>query len=554
MNLKIKELTLKNYRNIKYQSLYFGGASAFICGENRRGKTNTLEALYWLLTDDLLNSSDISRIKPNGDNNDLITSVCAVFSYLDCGITKTLELKKEFKSVFKNERGEEVATFQGNKTDYYINNLLCETKTDFIKQLADILRVEINADINIIKALINPLYFGELGEGKDWQDLRRFIENLAPKDTTESADYSALTDDLTRYDGDIEKVKKYYRSSIKALSTQEAAEKGKIDYIESLPRVSSEEKERAELFLKQTQEDEPTDKINKLKTDISTLERRINAINTGLEDKTSEEHKLAENRELLIKQIKEIKPLTVCPTCHHTLTDEEQKATTDKIKADLIVQGKAEKLRRDELKADIDKLLADYKLNLDLLESKNKELKELTDNQSNRAVMLNNITHYSKVLADYERQEINDEKADEYKNKLRDYTRQRIAFEQKLEVAKSYYIKQAERLDNIQLSLFGKKYFAFLKHNINGTDEPICKVLVNEKTLWANASKSERILTGIEIIEKLKKILDLPTLPILFDEGGEISSNSFQKITTDAQVICVKVVDNIESIEIRPIN
>ena len=66
--VRLLEFELTNYRNIEHEVYVFDGSNAKIVGENRIGKTNTLEAIYFLLTNYLLDgSSDLSAIKPLSD-------------------------------------------------------------------------------------------------------------------------------------------------------------------------------------------------------------------------------------------------------------------------------------------------------------------------------------------------------------------------------------------------------------------------------------------------------------------------------------------------------
>ena len=64
MEVQIKKLELTNYRNIPHVVYEFDGNSKIV-GENKVGKTNSLESIYYLLTDKLLDGSvDIAQIKP----------------------------------------------------------------------------------------------------------------------------------------------------------------------------------------------------------------------------------------------------------------------------------------------------------------------------------------------------------------------------------------------------------------------------------------------------------------------------------------------------------
>ena len=190
----------------------------------------------------------------------------------------------------------------------------------------------------------------------------------------------------------------------------------------------------------------------------------------------------------------------------------------------------------------------------DLKNQKLSRLDALNRAESERANKLTDIEKYKALKSDYEKQQEYKAKIEKLKADTKELSKSRIVFEQKLEIAKSYIVEQAKAMTEKQKEIFGKKYFDLVKYNLNGSIEPICKVLVNEKIPYSSASKSERVLIGIEILEVLKKLLSLPNLPILFDEGGEISKKSMQKIKTKSQLICVKVADNIEEIEINSYN
>ena len=128
-----------------------------------------------------------------------------------------------------------------------------------------------------------------------------------------------------------------------------------------------------------------------------------------------------------------------------------------------------------------------------------------------------------------------------------------IATEQKREALKTYIYTKLRLLDEHIAKVFGKLRFQLIKENINGGFDPVCKPYIYDvdkdcttNVLWRSGSKSEKILTGITIVEAIKKELNLTELPFLFDEGGEISNETLRhKFKTNAQIICVRVEDNI---------
>lgn len=125
--------------------------------------------------------------------------------------------------------------------------------------------------------------------------------------------------------------------------------------------------------------------------------------------------------------------------------------------------------------------------------------------------------------------------------------------EQKKEALNKFIYTKLRLLDEHVAKVFGKIKFQLIKENINGGFDPVCKPFIynidkqeSTNTLWKSGSKSEKIITGIAIAECIKRELNLTELPYLFDEGGEISTDTFKtKFKTNAQIICVKVEDNI---------
>ena len=542
MKIKLEKLTIKNYRCIDSASFTFDGDRLSIEGENGKGKTSILEAIYWLLTGDLLKGGNNNSLKPLNAPINTIVEVKGSFSFGN----KQVEIIRQLEPIIKDDE------LTGNTTKTYVDGIGFDKQKDFINEFEKLLGIsDLNTDLDIVKLCVDPLYLAEKCESTEWQTVRKFIEQLANnKGLDVATDTELIKDDLERYEFDIEKVKKFYRSSIKALSLQEASEKGKIDYLESLPRISEEKKADAELLLREASKNKVDDETSELKTDILKLENNIEKLDEDIKEKSDRLDYLNVHRQALLKQIKEFKPISECPTCHHKLSEEERTSIADKVKADLIAQGKTEKKEREQLQSDIDDLLTKSHELTDLLTAKKNELNVLLNREKVKDDILPNLAELNRIVADYERQQENDEKIVELKSLIKGMSATRLSFEQKLESAKSYYIKQADLLDKAQADLFGKKYFAFIKQNINGNYEPICKLIYDEKVPYTSCSQSEKIRLGIDLIESLRKLIDLPLLPILFDEGGEISKDTFSKIKTDAQIICVRVSDD-EEIKIK---
>lgn len=77
----------------------------------------------------------------------------------------------------------------------------------------------------------------------------------------------------------------------------------------------------------------------------------------------------------------------------------------------------------------------------------------------------------------------------------------------------------------------------------------VCYPIVNNSNAqFKNASTSEKVMCGIQIIETFKRELGLPNIPIIIDEIGELDSYSIDKLKeiTSSQIIASRVNDNFE--------
>lgn len=196
-----------------------------------------------------------------------------------------------------------------------------------------------------------------------------------------------------------------------------------------------------------------------------------------------------------------------------------------------------------------------------LIEEKKTALREASDNFYKGQQDTRNLIEeekakqepFKKVISDrefYLRQMANLDKARDTKVA---HTQELANAEQKRELIKSFAIEKLKMLDENVSKVFGHIKFQLIKENINGGFDTICKPYiydiekdVSTDVTWKSGSKSERVITGIAIAECIKRELNLPNLPYLFDEGGEISTETFKtKFKTDSQIICVKIVDNV---------
>ena len=309
---------------------------------------------------------------------------------------------------------------------------------------------------------------------------------------------------------------------------------------------------------------------------------------------------------------------TECPLCHRRYSDEEiaerSKNIVEELKGkyqEIINQGKENSSKKNELElkaVEINNKITDIDRQITNIQEQQQtasvKIKELTDNinavkvdvienpkiavlkseiaeleeqlresresfakgvNNNNELILEEqraMEPLKKVVEDYSYYLRQQEKLEDVKKAKDKHTDELSDLEQKKELLNQFIYTKLKMLDENVSKVFGNIKFQLVRENIKeGSFDAVCKPYIfdiekNESTdtTWKSGSKSERVITGIAIAEAIKKAINLPNLPFLFDEGGEISTDTFAtKFVTDSQLICVKVVDNVNNPLVQPI-
>ena len=668
--IRLMKLELTNYRNIEHEIYSFDGANAKIVGENRIGKTNTLEAIYFLLTNYLLDgSSELGAIKPLSDTKKEVV-VEGTFDVFDTETPQVpprqISLKKTYKEKWVKTRGSDEVTMQGHIETYYINGIEQPKEKIYYDNLQEFfgIRNDEKGEVDLIQMLINPLYLGNLGESKDWTKLRTYIVKLiGDVEDTEIFDKEPITkvleQDLLNALGKTDQLKKMYKDKIETLNTQITGFESQIELLEKTEKPSDEEVENAkaqveataqkilelkndsgkdsvveqlerEVFeltkeivaknqvefneylekQKASQSNEQGNKVGALHSQVNRYVEALSDIQIKKDREKNELSTLNQKRNNLTTQYKEceLKIKTIdnevikqCPTCHRPFEASEIETRKEELLKDLLAlkdkivnEGKevASKIKNCEVvigeydkdietingeikgvKEEIDKLEKQilpkplFKESDELVALREKE-KLLKDQLAERKAKVNEqaSNKYEEIVA-LESEQMTAQKVVDDRNyydrqmtllesvkaEEKGVSKELTKVEQKQEALKLYIYTKLRVLDEHIAKVFGKIKFQLIKENINGGFDPVCKPYVYDvdkeestNTLWKSASKSEKIITGIAIVEAIRKELGLSELPFLFDEGGEISKDTLTtKFKTKAQIICVRVEDNI---------
>ena len=182
--IKLRSLTIENFKGISNVSISFNGSMTKICGANGVGKTTINDAWCWLLYD--RNSTGDSKFcirKLDADGNPVHNTDISVTGTISVDGVEYV-LKKTQKERWVKRRGEETREFSGNVNEFEINSFPKSAK-EYASFIADMV------DENIFKILTSPYTFPQM----DWKDQRKLLFSLIGDLDTDS-----LSEEVEYYD------------------------------------------------------------------------------------------------------------------------------------------------------------------------------------------------------------------------------------------------------------------------------------------------------------------------------------------------------------------
>lgn len=171
-DIKIKRLSLENFKRHDSLVLDFMGGNASVYGDNATGKTSIYDALTWLLfgKDSQGNGEKNIEIKPldsSGEVKDHL-AVTAVEAVLDVN-GEEMALRRTYKEVWSTKRGSSQAVYDGNTSEYYVSGVPCK-KNAFQDQ------VNALVDEDTFRMLTSVSHFAS---GISWQERRAVLFKLS---------------------------------------------------------------------------------------------------------------------------------------------------------------------------------------------------------------------------------------------------------------------------------------------------------------------------------------------------------------------------------------
>lgn len=175
--LKIKSLTLVNFKGMRNVTVDFGDGVTAISGRNGTGKTTIADGFAWLLwgKDSEGNSDTKFGIKTNDENGnyipDLEHEVSGSFDAIDTetGEVTAVELRRVYVEEWQTPKGSTERILKGHHTDYFYNGVPLKTKTEYDAKVAALIPED------LFKVITDPYYFLTL----HWKAQREYLLKMA---------------------------------------------------------------------------------------------------------------------------------------------------------------------------------------------------------------------------------------------------------------------------------------------------------------------------------------------------------------------------------------
>lgn len=156
--IKLKSLSLRNFKGIRSLDMTFDKDEVFVYGENGTGKTTVCDAFSWLLfgKDSKGKSDSNFNIKTLDENGKPILKlehhVIGVLSVDG----KDVKLQRCYVEKWVKPRGTTEEMLKNHQTEFYVNDVKLATKQEYDSTVASILPEDVS------RMITNPFYFTSL--------------------------------------------------------------------------------------------------------------------------------------------------------------------------------------------------------------------------------------------------------------------------------------------------------------------------------------------------------------------------------------------------------
>ena len=158
MKIKLNWIDITNFKGVKNFRAEFHGNSALITGKNGLGKTSILDGFAWLFDNsDSQKNANFSIFERSRDGQTIDNQEATVEAQIVAD-DRPIVLKKVHRQKWAKKRGQAVAEFSGNTTDYFFDGVPVALK-DYNAKLSEIVPLDIVRslfDVHHFVSRINP--------------------------------------------------------------------------------------------------------------------------------------------------------------------------------------------------------------------------------------------------------------------------------------------------------------------------------------------------------------------------------------------------------------
>lgn len=380
MKLKLKCLTIENFKGIANFKFEPSEKTTLITGKNGTGKTSVADAFYWLFDDadsEQKNNFNIIEIDQSGN---AVNHQDAIVSAEIIADGETIILSKKYYQKWVKKRGQAEKEFSGRTTDHFWNEALI-SKKEYTERLGDIIKPKLfrslsdtnhfcgRAKIDFKRDLLIEL----IGNISDETIIDQFDELSPLKDVMTNLDdhrkimlakrrkLNKQLDDIPKLVAEHKKMmpetkefdEEELRIDLKVIEEKIDKKKNEILSLSSGIKIVEEEKEYSKLEIELNKimlnrNNETIQNLNKKikavdeeiasnKLILDNLGRSLQALGYDIKENISKRKKL--EADYKVKKLEKINVDTVCFACGQSIPEskilEQKKKFKDKKKMEL---------------------------------------------------------------------------------------------------------------------------------------------------------------------------------------------------------------------------
>jgi exonuclease SbcC len=304
--VKLKSISLKNFKGIKEFAINDIAGNVTISGDNGTGKSTIMDGFLWcLFGKDSHDRKDfeVKTLNPDGSPIHYLEHEVSVCLLID-GQEKYL--KRTLKEKWVKKRGEEVSEMQGNETLFEINSVPYQAN-EYKSQIDQIVPE------SVFKLVSSPTYFNSL----PWKERRNILTSICGV-IPEPEGYDFIKQKkaeigLDKYKSEIAAKKKLLKEELLLVPARiDEAFKStpeKVNEAEINKKISINDKSISEIDIQLTSAAERFDKINQTNLDKKKKASEISGKMQDIKNRIEQENRFAsQSATIHIQKAKDVLP------------------------------------------------------------------------------------------------------------------------------------------------------------------------------------------------------------------------------------------------------